>query len=223
MNKHINIKTIGKILAATIICFAAKTIAYADAVNIPKTVKVSATVGALDDATTEELSELEILSVGGDGNNKVDVGFGNISVQIVDSVIVSRYESQIVELKYLAARGPWDLLIYTDDGVNGTVDSQGLVGISAGNAGLTLPLKFSRLPLNNVPAPANDDANWSGAAAAYSFINDIDAVAVSRLTSSTETDAVGRNDSFKFVFGTDIISAAPGDYSADVIIELSMQ
>lgn len=226
MNKYTNIKTIGKIFAAIIICFTAKTIAYAAEVKISKKVNVSATVGVLDDTTTADLSELIILSVGGgsvDDSSTVGVAFGNISV-VGGDVIVSRYESPVVELKYLAARGPWDLLIYTDDGVADEVDSQGLVGTSGDNAGLTLPLKFSRLPLNSdVPAPANDDANWSGNTAVYSFVTDIDADPKSTLTSSTEADAASSNDSFKFVFGTDVIGAAPGSYSTEVTIELSMQ
>lgn len=228
MNKYINIKTIGKIFAATILCFTAKTIAYAAEVKISRPVEVSATVGALSDTDTENLSELNILRVGVvevvDDSSTVNVGFGNISVVVDNNVIVSRYESPVVELEYLAARGPWDLFIYTDDGVAAEVDSQGLVGTSGDNAGLTLPLKFSRLPLNSdVPAAANDDANWSGNTAVYSFVTDVDADPKSTLTSSIEADAASSNDSFKFVFGTDVIGAAPGSYSAEVIIELSMQ
>ena len=128
MNKYTNIKAIGKIFAATILCFTAQTIAYAAEVNIERTVEVSATVGALSDTDTENLSELTILSVGGvevvDDSSTVNVGFGNISVVVDNNVIVSRYESPVVELKYLAARGPWDLLICTDDGVADEVDSQ---------------------------------------------------------------------------------------------------
>ena len=74
-----------------------------------------------------------------------------------------------------------------------------------------------------MPDPANDDANWSGNTAVYSFVTDIDADSKSTLTSSTEADAASSNDSFKFVFGTDVIGAVPGSYSAEVIIELPMQ